>query len=70
MSAALKFASIATGFTFFGASALYSFKSRNQDFSKNALALEHTYETQTGPLGKPKLYVSILLHRYRWHVVT
>lgn len=58
MSAALKVASIATGFTVFGFSALHSMRNSKQDFSSSALALEHTFEAQQrAPVIKPKLYV-------------
>lgn len=55
MSALLKFASIGSAFSLFGASALYSMRNSSSDFSRNALALEHTGEAQTRGIPKPKV---------------
>ena len=63
MSAAFKFATLASGFTLFSASALYTFRNSKQEFSSNALALEHTYEPQTRGIPKPKVYM--IVHRRR-----
>lgn len=59
MSAALKIASLASGLTVFSFSALHTMRNSQQDFSKSALALEHTFESQAqaGSVIKPKLYV-------------
>lgn len=63
MSAALKFATLASGFTLFSASALYTIRNSKQEFSSNALALEHTYEPQTRGIPKPKVYVNSVRQR-------
>lgn len=55
MSAIIKFASIASGFGLFGASALYTMRNSHQDFSRDALALEHTGEAVTRGIPKPKV---------------
>jgi hypothetical protein len=57
MSAALKIATVASGLTLFSAGALYTLRTPQQDFSKNALALEHTGEKSPIAPLKPKLYV-------------
>ncbi|KAK3722526.1 hypothetical protein LTR37_002518 [Vermiconidia calcicola] len=55
MPAALKLATLASGLTLFSASAAYALKTPQQDFSKNALALEHTLDVSSNVLPKPKL---------------
>lgn len=61
MSAALKLATLASGLTIFTTGALYSMRTPQQDFSRNALALDHIAETQeTAVLPKAKLYVRLL----------
>lgn len=58
MSAALKLATIASGFTIFSLSAFHTLRNSNRDFAQSALALEHTFEQpKAAPIIKPKLYV-------------
>jgi cytochrome bd-type quinol oxidase subunit 1 len=57
MSAALKLATIASGFTIFSFSAFHTLRNSHQDFAQSALALEHTFEQpKPAPMIKPKLY--------------
>ncbi len=55
MSATLKIASVASGLTLFGYSAMHTLRQPAQDFSKDALALDHTLNQQKALLPKPKL---------------
>jgi len=57
MSAAIKLATVASGFTLLSASAMYSMRVPQQDFSKQAQSLDHTAEAVSAPVAKPKLYV-------------
>jgi len=70
MSAALKLATLASGLTIFTTGALYSMRTPQQDFSRNALALDHIAETQeTAVLPKAKLpsnFVSFTIRGYEF----
>ena len=57
MSAAIKFATIASGFTLFSAGALFTLRNPQREFSRDALALEHTGEFHSRSSLKSKLYV-------------
>lgn len=59
MSAAIKAATVASGLGLFSAASLYSLRTPKQEFSRQALAVDHTAEaTSTAAvLPKPKLYV-------------
>lgn len=62
MSAALKIASVASGLTLFSYSAMHAMRTPSEDFSKKALAMDHTLdENAAAPaISKPKLYVRLL----------
>lgn len=57
MSAVVKAATMASGLGLFSAASLFALRTPQQDFSKQAQALEHTAEAQSAPILKPKLYV-------------
>lgn len=56
MSAAIKIATLASGFTLFSAATFFTIQNPQQDFSKNALAIEHIGESSVRSLLKPKMY--------------
>ncbi|KAK5170415.1 uncharacterized protein LTR77_005003 [Saxophila tyrrhenica] len=70
MSAAIKIASVASGLTLAGYSALHIARTPAQEFSKNSMAIDHTLQTQTsGVVPKPKLpsnFVSFTIGGYEF----